>query len=278
MLRVLPQTGLPGCSIITSVALTRAGLGRLLFVGLQTLPLADIPAHLLTWRVALATELRYNHSGMLWAPLPDVADVIPHTFPDLRIINLYLHPLTSENLRPLPILKHQYPNLPALAAFSAMNFDFHYPMERILRTFCDHIFPVMALRDLIQQCLVRDGFQDKPLSPYPLVTRTQIVRERASPSTSYFAELRIAIPIGWNLYAAVCSGVFSEEHDPDDRVGATKWFDEEARKLHTWVPLAIMKYAYPSGVAAYQESVEMLDSNGNCMSYALCFTVCSSYY
>ncbi|KAJ6478655.1 PIN domain-like protein, partial [Mycena vulgaris] len=87
--------GIPNCGAKIAHALARHGVGRDLRQILTSYagPLRD--QHLAIWRNTIRTELRTNSSGFLSKRHSKLADGIPDTFPDLRVVDLSINPLTS---------------------------------------------------------------------------------------------------------------------------------------------------------------------------------------
>lgn len=55
----------------------------------------DVDAFLTSWRQRIRHELKSNSLNRLGSRRPAVASSIPDNFPDDRVLNLYINPLTS---------------------------------------------------------------------------------------------------------------------------------------------------------------------------------------
>ncbi len=64
-------------------------------MGIKALRRADLPMFMDAWRRKLLTTLKEDPSRILGRRYPKLAASIPDTFPNLTIVNLYMHPLTS---------------------------------------------------------------------------------------------------------------------------------------------------------------------------------------
>ncbi|KAJ6483023.1 PIN domain-like protein [Mycena vulgaris] len=87
--------GIPNCGAKIAHALAKHGLGGELRRILTSYSGLLREQHLATWRNAVQAELRTNSSGFLASRHPKLADDIPDNFPDMRVVDLYINPLTS---------------------------------------------------------------------------------------------------------------------------------------------------------------------------------------
>jgi hypothetical protein len=91
------QGGLKGCGVSTAIGLAQGGYGTTLLDGIsRNQSTTDVAAFLALWRETLIRKLQTNHSGFLHKHLPVLAASVPVDFPNLKFINLYLNPATSE--------------------------------------------------------------------------------------------------------------------------------------------------------------------------------------
>ncbi|KAJ7679311.1 PIN domain-like protein, partial [Mycena polygramma] len=125
------HSGIPGAGIAIACALAAHGFGEQLVHIMNSFQGSDLSRHLSTWRNELRLELRTNSSGHLSRRHPRLADTIPDTFPDVRVVNLYLNPLTSRSTGftgPLPspqLWRPSEPSVPRLAAFCSAYFGWN---------------------------------------------------------------------------------------------------------------------------------------------------------
>ncbi|KAG6823912.1 hypothetical protein H0H92_008635 [Tricholoma furcatifolium] len=85
--------GIDGCGIHVTAALAQAGLGKALVRAIRD----PHPNSLSIWRDILINELRTNSSGEMARKNPNLAANVPIDFPNIHKVDLYLHPITSEN-------------------------------------------------------------------------------------------------------------------------------------------------------------------------------------
>ncbi|GLB44091.1 putative 5'-3' exodeoxyribonuclease activity [Lyophyllum shimeji] len=187
--------GVQGCGIKTAVALAHAGLGRQLVAGIQEAEHAATAPFLAGWRLAVVDELRTNASGHLKHRLPHVAEAVPLDFPNIAIINLYLHPRTSEHadLTELPsLVREQGPDLVRLTRFAETHFLWGDP-EGIYRAFATKIFPGLAMRQLISAALCADlGLAPRAC---PMIGTMVSLRRESQSSEPHVPEVRVNLSI-----------------------------------------------------------------------------------
>ncbi|KAJ7098522.1 PIN domain-like protein, partial [Mycena belliarum] len=121
--------GIPGVGMIIAHALARQHFGHDLVNILRNFTGSRLNSQLVIWRDSLCQELRTNSSGLLEKCRPKLADMIPDSFPDVRVAHLYWNPLTSKSphyLGPLPDAESWKPKEPAifeLAHFCSSRFN-----------------------------------------------------------------------------------------------------------------------------------------------------------
>jgi hypothetical protein len=76
-------------------ALASGPLALSLYHGATNLSENDLRTYLLTWRLDLEEELLSDPHGALGRTYPHLANSIPLTFPDPKVLRQYTHPLTS---------------------------------------------------------------------------------------------------------------------------------------------------------------------------------------
>ena len=76
-------------------SLASGPLAQSLYHSATNLSENELCAYLLTWRFNLEDELRNDPHGALGRTYPHLANMIPPTFPDPKVLQQYTHPLTS---------------------------------------------------------------------------------------------------------------------------------------------------------------------------------------
>lgn len=218
------QDGLPGCGIQLAHALAHAGLGHALIYGIEHA--SNEAEFVKRWVSDLRHELCENTSGFLARKQPHVASRIPADFPDLKILHLYLHPLTSEfGGGPLiPLVSHGGPDPLALAKYSQKQFAWN---SGILRYLASWVFPGMAVRELVAQATRLDHAQAQ--HPIRSLFFGPVLWYRERPVTSGLPELRVHLTVDEALLASIVDAVAC---DPVERIRA-------------WVPLAMVQHVFP---------------------------------
>lgn len=107
--------GIPGCGIKTAVEIAKAGYAQSMFCEV---------AQLHTWRVSLEQDLHDNAKGHFSSRHPRL--VIPKSFPDMEVVQFYLHPTVSSQDGMLrmaeKIVWHPHIKLLALRSFTKQFF------------------------------------------------------------------------------------------------------------------------------------------------------------
>jgi hypothetical protein len=138
--------------VYTAIRLARGGYGQALVDGLASNPSpAGANAFLAVWRLKLVDELQTNQRWLLEKCLPSLAQSVPLDFPDIKFINLYLNPVTSECEHckgAIAMIMEQDPDLVRLAQFAEEHFLWG-DLAGILKRFSTCVFPGLALRELL---------------------------------------------------------------------------------------------------------------------------------
>jgi len=233
--------GVQGCGIKTAVALAHAGLGRQLVAGIKEAERAATAPFLAGWRLAVIDELHTNASGHLKQRLPHVADAIPLNFPDITIINLYLHPRTSEHadLTELPsLVQGQGLDLARLTRFAETHFLWGDPAG-IYHTFTTKIFPGLAMCQLIGAAISADlGLQPKAC---PMIDTVVSLRRESQSSEPHVPQVRVNLSIS----DQIVNTIFDVR-----RTGAALDKDSLPR-CRAWLPVAVIKHVKPELLAEY---------------------------
>ncbi|KAK7014627.1 hypothetical protein R3P38DRAFT_3205541 [Favolaschia claudopus] len=161
--------GATGIGPATARALAQQGFGRDLVrimnlsVGSQRLK------NLAVWRTALRGELRTNSSGRLAKRLPDAADNISDAFPNLDVVNLYLHPFICTSLEysgPMPDCSSWRPRDPAIPLIADFcSSTFRWQGEFLLKKLNSNVFPGITFRMISSPLVLYDKVNDLFASP-----------------------------------------------------------------------------------------------------------------
>ncbi|KAJ7651099.1 PIN domain-like protein [Roridomyces roridus] len=234
--------GLRNCGITIAIGLARAGLGKQLVFALSSqFPAVSVDA----WRQALRLEMQTNNSGHLPHRCKALADKIPHDFPDLDIINLYLRPIVSNGTL-IPLTLHP-PRLDILARFT----ETHFPWGNsfgILDHFADQIFPGLVVRELVQGALANDGFfvQEQSKS---IIRR--IVGDRRHTSTGQLAQLRVLLNMDPAILQAALGAITGKRDSAASKAAAVVWVTQSLPKQRAWVPQSMVEHLSASMVLDY---------------------------
>ncbi|KAJ7660950.1 PIN domain-like protein, partial [Mycena polygramma] len=143
------MAGLVGCGPHIAHALARCGFGDSLLAACQNMVEADLKLFLVRWREDLRLELATNSRGFLRSRQPNLSTKIPETFPSLRVLKLYIQPVTSWSEGSPPVSADwvvKLPELPELAMYCHREFGWN--ASTILDKFKRLIFPGLFTRRL----------------------------------------------------------------------------------------------------------------------------------
>ncbi|KAJ7089347.1 PIN domain-like protein [Mycena belliarum] len=238
---------LRNCGLAIAMGLARAGLGQQLISGLHGLSHAGSVAFLQTWRESLRLELETNGSGYLPHRCKQLASQVPADFPNLNVINLYLHPIVSSGAAARSLV-FQAPRLDILAQFAEAYFGWGDSIG-ILMHFADQLFAGLVVRELTQRALVNDGIL---LAENPPSIIKRIVGSRRHKSTGHLVELRVLLNLASTMILAPLQTI-TGRRDPSQGAEAavTEWITKTLPKTRVWVPRSMVEHVYPVMVLDY---------------------------
>lgn len=150
------QNGLRGCGIIIAHQLARSQLAEPLFQASQRYSKASLETFLIAWRKNLREELTSDPHNLLGRKHPRIADNITNGFPSIDTLFLYAKPITTwtETGRG-PDTSHWPPRQPDLSRIASPSERlFGWGTEgKIVKRFCDNVWPGVVIQYLIQVCL-----------------------------------------------------------------------------------------------------------------------------
>ncbi|KAJ7226354.1 PIN domain-like protein, partial [Mycena haematopus] len=142
--------GLPGCGSQIAHAFARCGFGDSLLTACENTVESKLEDFLVQWRDDLRTELATNSCGFLRSKQKALSTKIPETFPSLRVLSLYVRPVTSWSDGFVPPATEKWvvklPALPELAAYC--NSEFGWNPNVIVDKFQRLIFSGLCTRRL----------------------------------------------------------------------------------------------------------------------------------
>ncbi|KAG6807721.1 hypothetical protein H0H92_006610 [Tricholoma furcatifolium] len=138
--------GIVGCGVDIAASLAHSGLGTALIQAAE-----GGSVSLRVGRDRLVHELRTNSSGFLKRKHVALANSIPEIFPDLTILNLYLHPVTttSKNIERPPLLPACNVDLRRLAKYSATRFTWASSPDSVYHYFSTTVLPGLVIQALV---------------------------------------------------------------------------------------------------------------------------------
>jgi hypothetical protein len=191
-----------------------------------------------TWREALRSELRTNASGHLPHRYNQLATNIPADFPDLGVVNLYLHPIVVEGPT-TKTLTYRTPQLDVLARFAEDHFSWGHGVG-ILTHFAEHLFAGLVIRELAHRALAID---EGALPPQSASLIKSIVGNRSHKSTGYLSELRLTLSLDRNILTSALQAI-TGKRDPREgsRTAVTAWLTSTLPNVRVWVPKAMLEH------------------------------------
>lgn len=127
----MPGSKLNHCGIATAHALARCGFGEKLVNAFNVLSDDAFTEYLIQWRNELRAELRTNSFGYMKCKQAKLANTLPDSFPNLKVLRAYVQPVTSESEAlsaamspPVPQIRWtQEHSLAAIARFCEEKFE-----------------------------------------------------------------------------------------------------------------------------------------------------------
>ncbi|KAJ7877584.1 hypothetical protein B0H14DRAFT_2260557, partial [Mycena olivaceomarginata] len=139
-------------------ALAVMGFGQDLVNILEYFTGAQLDRQLVGWRNAVREELRTNSRGRLSKRQPKLAEKILDTFPSLKVVNLYMNPLTSvspQYIGPMPSFNSWIPREPNIFELSGQcSLLFGWNGEHLLRKLNSNLWLGVAFRMFSSACIV----------------------------------------------------------------------------------------------------------------------------
>ncbi|KAG5650957.1 hypothetical protein H0H81_010414 [Sphagnurus paluster] len=233
--------GLDGCDASTAFALAHAGLGKSLIHGIQNTPDTELHRFLGQWRAQLVAELTFNSSGFLSQKQPTVAASVPANFPDINIIHLYTHPLTSEDAGPShhpSLVTTQSLDLPCLVKFAEDHFTCT-DHEGIYRIFASFIFPGLAVRQLMSIALSTD--LGLPQQSFTMLNEVIAIRCESESSGAFVPEARVRLLIDDQILRIISDGRCAGKPIAQDQVPESR----------VWLPVSMIQHVQPGLLAEF---------------------------
>ncbi|PBK89131.1 hypothetical protein ARMGADRAFT_1033682 [Armillaria gallica] len=214
--------GIQGCSIQTAAEITQTGIGKQLFDALEISEVNDYPAVTALWCQDLCIILEAKGAGHLSSHHCSLASRIPSDFSKVLVLIQYLHPVTLglENL-PTTLLLAQ-PDLSRLAKICEELFIWGNSIG-IVKNFLHHIFPGLAIHELLQDLLC---------AVHP---------NQCEQSES---EIFVSLVIPYAILTQITS-VLNKSHETDANRKALIQFMEK-HEVHVWLSHILALHAQPN--------------------------------
>ncbi|KAK0466671.1 PIN domain-like protein [Armillaria novae-zelandiae] len=245
--------GVQGCGIQTATNIAQSSIGERLFDAFDASEADNHAAVASTWRQDLCTMLEKRGAGRLHSRCRSLASRIPLDFPKVSVVIQYIHPITSQSNGPqnLPAsVSLRQPNIPLLARLCEELFVWGNSAG-IVQHFCDHVFPGLAIRELIQDLCKRRGLlppNDTSISQHPMISRVCAVRvnQQERSQSEIFLSLVIPEAILTQITSAI-SGIYNTDITLEKYDRFTK-----KRQVHVWLSRVLALHARPNMLDDHQ--------------------------
>ncbi|SJL13784.1 uncharacterized protein ARMOST_17232 [Armillaria ostoyae] len=219
------------------------GIGECLFEALEASPVKDYPVIASRWRYDLCVMLESQGAGHLHA----LVSRIPPDFPKISVLVQYVQPLTSHSngLLALPAAPSPCPpDIPRLAQLCEKLFIWGHSMG-IVKNFCDHIFPGLAIRELLQDLCKRRGVMlesDTSLSPYTVISKVCSIRTNQHDRSD--SEIFISLTIPHTIITQISSSIDGKYDTDITQNLLDQWLQK--RNVRTWLSCVLALHARPT--------------------------------
>ncbi|KAK0448995.1 PIN domain-like protein [Desarmillaria tabescens] len=239
--------GIQGCGIQTAVDITLTGIGERLFEALKASTVENYPTIASMWCQDLYAMLDSQGAGRLHSRRHALASHIPLDFPKVSVLIQYIQPLTSQSTgsftlpaAPVPCP----PDIPKLAWLCKELFIWGHLMG-IVQNFCDHVFPGLAIRELLQDLHKRRGVMqesDMSLSSSAIISKVCSIhanqRERSD------SEIFISLVIPHAVITQITSSIDGVYNTDITQNSLEQWLEKcEAR---VWLSHVLALHARPN--------------------------------
>jgi hypothetical protein len=239
------QAGLRGCGVQMAITIARGGYGATLVDGIRGTTTEEASVFLAGWRKMLVDEIQTNRSGLLHMHCPQIADVVPPNFPELKYINLYLNPLTSTHKQggeAVAAITVQDPSLALLARFVEDHF-LYKDIVSILTRFSTGIFPGLALQELLSmRCEMDLGLQAGTLV---MVGKVHGMRKPSGASAGHAQEVHTSLVVPHGVIEAIDNAMVVKWLTPEVATLAERWMDTKLPHLRAWLPYDVLNLVAP---------------------------------
>ncbi|KAK0213647.1 PIN domain-like protein [Armillaria fumosa] len=257
--------GIQGCGIQTAVEIAKTGIGKRLFDALKNCSTDDFCGVTLAWRKDLCDVLEKG-GDRLNSRHRSLVSHIPLDFPNATVVSQYLRPLTSQSKgerrmpeAPLPSL----PDIPKLAKLCEELFSWGNCQD-IIRKFADHVFPGLAVRELLLAWYKRRGVEPKierTFTPQAIINQACSLRSNQQRRSS--SELYVSLTITPKIFHQITSSVAGSYNAATPKPTSNQWTAKA--EIRVWLPRVLTLHALPNFLDNLQlqkmEGSKMMSSN-----------------
>ncbi|KAK0482304.1 PIN domain-like protein [Armillaria novae-zelandiae] len=257
--------GIQGCGIQTDVEIAKTGIGKWLFDALKNCSTDNFCGVTSAWRKDLCDILEKG-SYCLNSRHRSLVSHIPLDFPNAAVVSQYFRPLTSQSkgecrmpVTPLPSL----PDIPKLAKLCEELFSWGNCQD-IIRKFGDHVFPGLAVWELLLAWYKRRGVEpniEKTFTPQAIINQACSLRSNQQRHSS--SELYVSLTITPIIFHQIASSVAGSYNAATPEPMSKRWTAKA--EIRVWLPRVLTLHALPSFLDNFQlqekEGSKMMSSN-----------------
>ncbi|KAK0492214.1 hypothetical protein EDD18DRAFT_1108972 [Armillaria luteobubalina] len=230
------------CGIRTAVEIAKTGIGKQLADALKNCTTDDFRRVTLAWRRDLCDVLEKGVDP-LNSRHRSLVSHIPLDFPNATVVSQYLRPLTSQSkggrrmpVMPLPSL----PDIPKLAKLCGELFTWGDSQD-IINKFGDHVFPGLAVRELLRAWYKRRGVEphiERTFTPQAIINQACSLRSNQQWRSS--SELYVSLTITPQIIHQITSSVAGSYNVVTPEPTVNQW------TVRAWLPRVLTLHALPN--------------------------------
>ncbi|KAK0487044.1 PIN domain-like protein [Armillaria luteobubalina] len=234
--------GIKGCGIRTAVEIAKTGIGKQLADALKNCTTDDFRRVTLAWRRDLCDVLEKGVDP-LNSRHRSLVSHIPLDFPNATVVSQYLRPLMSQSkggrrmpVTPLPSL----PDIPKLAKLCGELFTWGDSQD-IINKFGDHVFPGLAVRELLRAWYKRRGVEphiERTFTPQAIINQACSLRSNQQRRSS--SELYVSLTITPQIIHQITSSVAGSYNVVTPEPTVNQW------TVRAWLPRVLTLHALPN--------------------------------
>ncbi|KAK0457944.1 uncharacterized protein EV420DRAFT_1683112 [Desarmillaria tabescens] len=219
------------------------GIGQQLLQALETSSIKDHATITAAWHQDFCELLISQGAGRLRS----LVSWIPIDFPKAPVLTQYIIPLTSQSRDLLEFPDMQFPSqpdIPKLAQLCKELFIWGHPMG-IVQNFSDHVFPGLAIRELMQDLCKQRGLipdSNNQLSPHAVIAKACSIRANQRERSG--SEIFISLIIPYKIVSSITSSIDGKYDTDASRAKFKQWLNKST--VRVWLSRVLTLHVRPS--------------------------------